>query len=360
MAAEMRNARHSMNPRHGPTVHLDQWVTPTIADERGCLRAGQVLEWMDVVGVVAAARHCRMPVVTASVDGMFMRDPIRVGERVTMTAALAHTSERSIGVSVSMTHGRPLDESARPVLNAYMSFVAVDEQGVPERVPQFVPQAPADVARFREGHLRREFRRKLAVGAKEVPVPAEGQATDRETALYIREFLKSFPRSVRFPWDRAERKAAQGRAGSYVHTIEPVRAGTLNFHGTLYGGTLMRWIESNASLSARAYLHGEPARMIGLHGLTFLRSVQPNRFVHIQSVVVHTTGESLTVLVQVHSEDPVEGEHEETLRAFLTYAPAEAAVAPPPLVCSTDDERAIFDEVERRLALQRLVEPDAT
>ncbi len=359
MPAEVQNARHSMSPQHGSTVHLDQWVTPTIADERGYLRAGQVLEWMDVVGVLAAARHCRKPVVTVSVDGMVMRDPIRVGERVTMTAALAHTSERSIGVSVSMTYGRPLDESARPVLDAYMSFVAVDQNGVPDRVPQFVPQAPAEVARFREGNLRREFRRKLASGAKDVPVPAEGQATDRETALYIREFLKSFPRSVRFPWDRAERKAAQGRAGSYVHTIEPVQTRTLNFHGTLYGGTLMRWIESSASLSARAYLHGEPPRMIGLHGLTFLRSVPPNRFVHIQSVVVHTTGDSLTVLVQVHSEDPVGGEHEETLRAFFTYAAVQADTAPPPLVCSTDEERAIFDEVERRLALQRLVEPEA-
>src|SRR5271165_6950860 len=123
-AAETAHRR--LSPQRGGVVHLDEWVSPDIADERGYLRAGKVLEWMDVVGVIAAARHSRRPVVTASVDGMVMRDPIRVGERVTMAAAIAHTSERSIGVSVSMTHGRPLDESARPVLDAYMSFVAVD------------------------------------------------------------------------------------------------------------------------------------------------------------------------------------------------------------------------------------------
>jgi acyl-CoA hydrolase len=358
MHAEPDIAHRRINHQRGSVVHLDEWVSPDIADERGYLRAGKVLEWMDVVGVVAAARHCRMPVVTASVDGMVLRDPIRVGERVTMAAALAHTSDKSIGVSISMTHGRQNTEAERLVLNAYMSFVAVDDEGSPEPVPQFVPETPAEITRFREGSLRREFRRKLASGAKAIPVPAAGQRADRETTLYIREFLKSFPRALRFPWDRAERRSAQGRDSSYVHTIEPVRAGKLNFHGTLYGGTLMRWLETNASLSARAYLGGEPARMVGLHGLTFLRPVRPNRFVHIQSVVVHTTNDSLTVLVNVQAEDPIEGDHEETLRAFLTYAPVETTASPAPLTCSTDDERAIFDEVEHRLALQRMIEPE--
>jgi acyl-CoA hydrolase len=188
-----------------------------------------------------------------------------------------------------------------------------------------------------------------------IPLPPAGETADRETTLYIREFLKSFPRALRFPWERA--RTAQGRDGSYVHTIEPVRAGKLNVHGTLYGGTLMRWLETNASLSARAYLRGAPARMIGLHGLTFLRPVRPNRFVHIQSVVVHTTNDSLTVLINVQAEDPIAGEHEDTLRAFLTYAPVEAATSPAPLTCTTDEERAVFDEVEHRLRLERTIEP---
>jgi acyl-CoA hydrolase len=358
MHARSDSLPHPLNPQRGSVVHLDEWVSPDIADERGYLRAGKILEWMDVVGVVAAARHCRKPVVTASIDGMVWRDPIRVGEHVTMAAALAHTSDRSLGVAVSMAHGRLSADTEPPVLDAYMSFVAVDDDGTPAPVPQFVPETPAETARFREGSLRREFRRKLASGAKAIPVAEGGQRADRETTLYIREFLKSFPRALRLPWDRAERRTAKGRDASYVHTIEPVRAGQLNFHGTLYGGTLMRWLETNASLSARAHLRGEPTRMVGLHGLTFLRPVRPNRFVHIQSVVVHTTGDSLTVLVNVQAEDPILGDQEETLRAFLTYAPVEPATSPAPVTCATDDERAVFDEVEHRLALQRMIEPD--
>jgi acyl-CoA hydrolase len=357
MHAKATSEQPRIAHHHGSQVHLDEWVAPDVADERGYLRAGKILEWMDVVGVVAATRHCRMPVVTAAIDGMVLRDPIRVGARVAMSAAIAHTSERSLGVAVSMTHGRP-DDGHRVVLDAYMSFVAVDDAGRPQAVPQFIPETPQEVTRFREGALRRELRRKLATGTMPIPVPPPGQPADRETTLYIHELLRSFPRGLRFPWDRTHRPTAQGRDVSYVHTIEPVRGGKLNFHGTLYGGTLMRWMETNASLSARAYLAGEPVRLAGLHGLTFLRPIQPNRFVHIQSLVVHTTGDTLTVMVNVQAEDPIQGEHEDTLRAFLTYAPVEAARAPAPVTCASDDERAVFEEVEHRLAMQRMLEGD--
>ena len=47
--------------KSGPRAHLDEWVAPDIADELGFLRAGKILEWMDVVGVLAATRHCRRP-----------------------------------------------------------------------------------------------------------------------------------------------------------------------------------------------------------------------------------------------------------------------------------------------------------
>src|SRR5437868_13934115 len=134
MPAEDTNARSEVGPqpeegRPGPEAHLDEWVAPDIADEQGFLRAGKVLEWMDVVGVLAASRHCRRPVATASVDGMDLLNPIRVGERVTMTAAVGHTSARSVGVSVSMKHGTRAAEQRS--LTGYMTFVALDARGNP-------------------------------------------------------------------------------------------------------------------------------------------------------------------------------------------------------------------------------------
>src|SRR5438132_6524341 len=161
--------RPLVESRPGPEAHLDEWVAPDVADERGFLRAGKILEWMDVVGVLAASRHCRRPVATASVDGMELLHPIGVGERVTMKAAVGYTSARSLGVSVTMTHGLP--GAVRRSLTAYMTFVALDERGEPAAVPQLRPETPEAVARFREGSLRREFRSKLLAGQLTSPPP---------------------------------------------------------------------------------------------------------------------------------------------------------------------------------------------
>src|SRR5438445_11735861 len=114
MPSEDTNARGEAAPqaeeaRPGPEAHLDEWVAPDIADEQGFLRAGKILEWMDVVGVLSATRHCRRPVVTASVDGMALQKPIRVGERSARTASVAFTSPRSVGVAVCRRPG-PADQ----------------------------------------------------------------------------------------------------------------------------------------------------------------------------------------------------------------------------------------------------------
>jgi acyl-CoA hydrolase len=344
--------------RPGSEVHLDEWVTPEIADEHGYIRAGKVLEWMDVVGVLAATRHCRRPVVTASVDGMELRQPIRVGERVTMTGSVAFTSTRSIGVSVAMRHGSPDESTPQSSVAGYMTFVALDDEGNAVAVPQFQPDTPSEVARFREGRLRSEFRKKMLAGQlPDLDAQQPADSGEPENPLFIRELLKLLPRSLKLPFERASATIERHRHLSYVHKIEPIRGGQLNFHGTLYGGTLMRWIETCAQLSARSHLHGAPARLVGLHGLTFIRPVERHVFIHVRSAVAHTAPDSLTALVNVHAEDPIAGSQVETLRAFLTYAPIATNGSAQPEICALDcvgdEELGLFNEVEHRLALQR-------
>src|SRR5581483_2906641 len=142
--------------RAGSEVHLDEWVSPDATDDRGLLRAGKILEWMDVAGVLAAARHCRSAVVTASIDGTELREPVRLGAHVAMTARVAYTSARSIGVSVSLAHREAGGSAQRPCVEAYMTFVAPDAGGQAMAIPQFMPQTASEQARFDEGKLRRE------------------------------------------------------------------------------------------------------------------------------------------------------------------------------------------------------------
>src|SRR3989442_7754027 len=96
--------RPLVESRPGPEAHLDEWVAPDVADERGFLRAGKILEWMDVVGVLAASRHCLRPAATASVDGLELRHPIGIHESRTINAAEGFTSPRRILRAGSMKH----------------------------------------------------------------------------------------------------------------------------------------------------------------------------------------------------------------------------------------------------------------
>ncbi len=353
--------RHEAVPSSEPIatreVHLDQWVDPSMADERGQLRAGKILEWMDVVGVLAATRHSRCPVVTASVDGMELRETIQVGERVTMTATVGFTSAKSLGICVSMVAGfsGTNDKPERRCFDGYMTFVALDAQGKPRAVPQLSPETPTEVARFREGQLRREFRRKLDAG--ELPAKTSLASVDaRDRPLLVREILKVLPGSFRLPWERDVKP--RRRHASYMHSIELARTGHLNFHGTLYGGTLMRWLENTATLSARAHVGGVAVRMTGLHGLNFIRPVPANCFVHVRSEVVHAASDAMTVLVNAHAEDPTSGALSETVRAFMTYSPTDGAqaVRVPSVELTNDEDRALKDEVDHRLSLQRVID----
>jgi acyl-CoA hydrolase len=329
-------------------VHLDEWIAPELVDDNGLLRVGRILEWMDVGGALTAARFCRRACVTASVNGVEMFRPIEVGEHVSMTARIAHSARRSVGVHVSLRargHKLLADSEA---LSAYMTFVPVTEQGEMCEVRRFEPTTPRDRALFREGELRREFRQKLAAGDLSES-PLDGAATRQRMTL--RSLARDVRRIVPFVADPSAPNRRSPET-SYVHRIEPVMGGSLNIHGTLYGGTLMRWIENAASLSARAF--ADAAMIVqAVHGLDFLRPVHNNVFLHTHAMAVRADKATVTIRVEVTSEDPLTGAAEPCLHGYFTYHPLDRRLLLPELEVSSDVEHALCTEASHQLAFSR-------
>lgn len=340
--------------RHGHEVHIDEWVAPDACDDNGYLRAGKVLEWMDVVGALAASRYGRMPGVTASVDGSELIEPVVLGDRVSMRARVAHTSERALGIFVSMSATGRGQTTPRPVLTGYMTFVVVNEDGKPVSVPTFSPQTPEEMALHREGAMRRQFHHELRQGTLSLAdndASSEPQNARREAPLFslVRELtgLLSAMRGRNVTSQRSPQS-------SYIHKIEPVRTGKLNFHGTLYGGTLMRWIETTATMSACAFVDA-PMRLVGVHGLSFVKPVQANVFAHLHAIAAHSDDTSVTVQVRATSENPLTGATCDCLHGFLTYAPVDTGVTIPVVAYHGEQEAALFNEVSLRKALHERV-----
>jgi acyl-CoA hydrolase len=307
------------------SAQIEQWVAPDACDDYGVLKPGKVLEWMDTIGAIAATRFAQMPVAAISVDGVNVRRPIAAGDRVTMRARVVHTSERSIGVVITMTVGhRGL------ALDAFMTFVVVGADGRAAPVPQFHPATPEDVAGHREAEARARFRRELAVERAQLAEIDESQrplavASETGILLLLREL------GARLVGHR-------------------VRSGKLDVHWTIYGGTVMRWLETCAAMSAAAFL-STPPRLLGIDGLTFLRPMAPNIFVHLDAMAVHSDEHGVTVMVRALSEEPLSSTRVPSLRGFFTYAPAAPTVGVPRLA-RTGRADALFCEVALRHRLR--------
>ena len=329
-------------------VHLDEWISPELVDDNGLLRVGRILEWMDVAGVLAATRFCRRSCVTASVNGLEMFRPVELGEHVSLTARVVHSSSRSLGVHLSLRARGAKLLSESEVLTAYMTFVPINDDGMKRLLRPIQPTTPRDRALQREAELRRQFRQRLASGELSPALDARGE---RREPVSLRTLARDFARIVPFG---AESLRSQARSPevSYVHRIEPVLAGLLNFHGTLYGGTLMRWIENAAALSARAFIDS-PVIVQGVHGLDFVRPVRQHVFLHTHAMAVRSDRTSVTIRIEVSSEDPLSGMTEQCMHGFFTYRPLDPRAAIPELDVRSDAERALCAEASQHLAFSR-------
>ena len=334
---------------HDEQVLIDGCVSPEVCDERGHLRAATVFEWMEVTGALAASRYGRLRGVPVAIDGCDLHEPVPVGARVAMRATPVYTSRHTLGVSVVMTATDRGDATPRRALSAYLTFAFPGDSGLSSVAP-LTPVSSAEVLLHREGDMRRQFHRELSRDRTVLSRPElllVGAAPDarRDTGVYylLRELGSRMA-------TRRRRTGAGVRAPevSYVHRIEPVRASE---EGGLHAGALLRWIETCASMSASAFVEAA-VRLVGVHGIAFLRPVPGSVYVHLDGAAVHSDDDGVTVHVTASAENPLTGDTREVMRGFMTYAPVEADVSVPAVARPGPAEAALFCEVSLRKALR--------
>ena len=148
----------SAKPPSASSSVLAHWMGPTDANAAGNVHGGTVMKLVDEAAGLAAVRHSRSRVVTASMDRMTFLIPIHVGELVTLTATVNAAWNTSMEVGVRVVSESPRTGEARHANTAYLTMVALDEQGRPTAVPALDPQTPDEVRRRREAELRRANR----------------------------------------------------------------------------------------------------------------------------------------------------------------------------------------------------------
>lgn len=151
-------------------VIMSELVLPNDTNTLGNLMGGKLMHWMDIAAAIASQKHCNCAVVTASVDNLSFANPIKLGNLLTIEAKLTRTFNTSMEVYLRVW-GEDLSAQYKYLSNeAYMTFVALDPNSRPRKVPELIPETEAE-KRMYEGALRRRQLR-LILGGKMKPEDA--------------------------------------------------------------------------------------------------------------------------------------------------------------------------------------------
>lgn len=143
-------------------VTMAEIVLPGHANALGTIFGGQIMSWIDIAAAIAAGRHARSTVVTASLDALHFEAPVKVGHVVHIRAAVNFVSRTSMEVGVRVESEDPLTGERRRTARAYTTFVALDAAGKPTPVPPLLPQTADEKRRNAEAQKRRASRMALA------------------------------------------------------------------------------------------------------------------------------------------------------------------------------------------------------
>jgi acyl-CoA hydrolase len=139
-------------------VFTTQLVLPNDTNQLGNLLGGTLMHWIDITAAICAQRHSGRVCVTASVDEINFHDPVKLGEIVTLQASVNRAFRTSMEIGVLVTALGRAGLPSRRANNAYLTFVAIDDQGRPVPVPPVVPETDDEKRRYAEAQERREFR----------------------------------------------------------------------------------------------------------------------------------------------------------------------------------------------------------
>jgi acyl-CoA hydrolase len=128
------------------------------ANTAGFVHGGTVLRYTDEAAGLAAVRHSRGRVVTAGVDRMTFLEPVHIGELLTFKAMVNAAWRTSMEVGVRVEAENPRTGEIRHTSTAYLTMVALDEDGRPTEVPSLECEDETEHRREREAQLRRKNR----------------------------------------------------------------------------------------------------------------------------------------------------------------------------------------------------------
>lgn len=138
---------------------------PNETNITGAMHGGDLLKYIDNAGGMAAWRHARKYVVTASLEQMSFLVPIHIGQLLSLKASVHRVGRTSIDVGVRVEAEELNTGEVRHVASCYLTYVAVDANGRPTDVPPLIISNEEEERRrlrAQERHYYRQSLRKIS------------------------------------------------------------------------------------------------------------------------------------------------------------------------------------------------------
>ena len=139
---------------------MTEMVLPNDTNRLGNLLGGRLMHMIDIAAAIAASRHSNRVCVTASVDELNFLHSIKQGEVLTLQASVNRVFHTSLEVGVRVTKENVLTGEKKHANSAYLTFVAIDEEGKPVAVEPIKPVTQEQKRRYADAGRRRQLRLK--------------------------------------------------------------------------------------------------------------------------------------------------------------------------------------------------------
>jgi acyl-CoA hydrolase len=137
---------------------MSELVLPSHTNALDSIFGGVIVSWVDIAAAIAAQRHARRPVVTASIDAMNFVAPVYKGWIVNLKAAVNFVARTSMEIGVRVDAENPITGKTFHTASAYLTFVALDQDGRPALVPPVKPETVEQIRRYKAAEKRRQLR----------------------------------------------------------------------------------------------------------------------------------------------------------------------------------------------------------
>ena len=153
---------YSLTPKpvRASRVTISQLMHPEHANLLGNVHGGWIMKLVDEAGALACMRHAQRKVVTVAMDSMTFRQPIKIGDLIILNAEVTYTGRTSMEVEVQVLAENPVTGEQTHTNNAYLVYVALDDDGKPTPVPPLQAETDDEKRKLEQAKERQARRLK--------------------------------------------------------------------------------------------------------------------------------------------------------------------------------------------------------